>query len=183
MPEFCELYGVSGSVISGVYLIKGVGRYMGLDVMDVPGATGYIDTNYAGKAEYALRSLKEKDLVLVHVEAPDEAAHLGDINMKVKAIEDFDALVVGKVLRGLEDEFADVGYKILVLSDHYTPVSLKVHTKEPVPFAIYSSHAESKSKKEGRSKEGFDEVSARKSDLGVLDARAQDLMRYFFGTI
>jgi 2,3-bisphosphoglycerate-independent phosphoglycerate mutase len=184
MPEFCELYGVSGSVISGVYLIKGVGRCMGLDVIDVPGATGYIDTNYEGKAEYALRSLKEKDFVLVHVEAPDEAAHLGDINMKVKAIEDFDALVVGKVLRGLEDEFADTeeGYKILALPDHHTPVSLRTHTKEPVPFAIYSSQAQaqSKSKKGGRRKEGFDEVSAKKGGLGMLDARAGALMQHFF---
>lgn len=187
MPEFSETYGVSGSVISGVYLIKGVGRCMGLDVIDVPGATGYIDTNYAGKAEYALRSLKDKDFVLVHVEAPDEAGHLGDIDMKVKAIEDFDALVVGKMLRGLEDKFADTDeeYKILVMPDHHTPVSLKTHTKEPVPFAISQSQAQSKREggrgvKERRKEGGFDEASARKSNLGVLDARAQDLMRYFF---
>ncbi len=189
MPEFSEIYGVTGSVISGVYLIKGVGRCMGLDVIDVPGATGYIDTNYAGKAEYALRSLKEHDFVLVHVEAPDEAGHLGDIDLKVKAIEDFDALVVGKVLKGLEDEFADTGegYKILAMPDHYTPVSLRTHTKEPVPFAIYYSQAQAQSKQGGERRErerekegGFDETSARRSDLGVLDARAQDLMRYFF---
>ncbi|MCK4476520.1 MAG: cofactor-independent phosphoglycerate mutase [Methanophagales archaeon] len=189
MPEFRAMYGVSGSVISGVYLIKGVGRCMGLDVIDVPGTTGYIDTNYAGKAEYALRSLKEKDFVLVHVEAPDEAAHLGDIDMKVKAIEDFDALVVGKMLRGLEDTFADTeeGYKILVMPDHYTPVSLRTHTKEPVPFAIYYSQAQARagaqSRLEGekRKRGGFDEIFAKKGDLGLLDARAQDLMRYFFG--
>jgi len=182
MPAFSEMYGVTGSVISGVYLIKGVGRCMGLDVIDVPGATGYIDTNYEGKAEYALRSLKEKDFVLVHVEAPDEAGHLGDIDLKVKAIEDFDALVVGKVLRGLEDEFADTddGYKILVMPDHYTPVSLKTHTKEPVPFAIYYPQARAQSKQEGGKEGGFDETSARKGGLGVLDARAQDLMQYFF---
>jgi len=184
MPKFRDMYGVSGSVISGVYLIKGVGRCVGLDVIDVPGATGYFDTNYEGKAEYALRSLREHDFVLVHVEAPDEAGHLGDIDLKVKAIEDFDALVVGKMLRGLEDDFADTeeGYKILAMPDHYTPVSVRTHTKEPVPFAIYSSHAQTqnKSKKGGRRKEGFDEVSAKKGDLGVLDARAQDLMRYFF---
>ena len=179
MPEFCELYGVSGSVISGVYLIKGVGRCMGLDVIDVPGATGYIDTNYEGKVEYALRSLKAKDFVLVHVEAPDEAAHLGDIDLKVEAIENFDALVVGKMLRGLEDEFAEDGYKILALPDHYTPVSLKTHTKEPVPFAIYHSQAQSKGR--GREKvDGFDETSACNGGLGVLDARAQELMQHFF---
>ncbi len=182
MPAFSEMYGVNGSVISGVYLVKGVGRCMDLDVIDVPGATGYIDTNYAGKAEYALRSLKEHDFVLVHVEAPDEAGHLGDIDLKVRAIEDFDALVVGKVLRGLEDEFADTddGYKILVMPDHYTPVSLKTHIKEPVPFAIYYSKARAQSKEEGGKEGGFDETSARKGGLGVLDARAQDLMQYFF---
>ncbi len=189
MPAFSDTYGVSGSVISGVYLVKGVGRCVGLDVIDVPGATGYIDTNYAGKAEYALRSLREQDFVLVHVEAPDEAGHLGDIDLKVKAIEDFDALVVGKMLRGLEDEFADTGgekgYKILVMPDHYTPVSVRTHTKEPVPFAIFQSQAQSKREAGGRVRErrkegGFDEASARKSDLSVLDARAGDLMRYFF---
>ncbi len=182
MPPFREMYGVSGSVISGVYLIKGVGRCIGWDVIDVPGATGYIDTNYAGKAEYALQSLKEADFVLVHVEAPDEAGHLGDIDLKVKAIEDFDALVVGKMLRGLEDEFTE-GYKILVMPDHYTPVSVRTHTREPVPFAIYRSQAQVRTQnkqRERRKDGGFDELSARKSDLGVLDARAQDLMRYFF---
>ena len=164
MPAFSDTYGVSGSVISGVYLVKGVGRCVGLDVIDVPGATGYIDTNYAGKAEYALRSLREQDFVLVHVEAPDEAGHLGDIDLKVKAIEDFDALVVGKMLSGLEDEFADTGgekgYKILVMPDHYTPVSVRMHTKEPVPFAIYYSQARAQNKQKGG------EESERKGDGG-----------------
>jgi 2,3-bisphosphoglycerate-independent phosphoglycerate mutase len=175
MPAFSELYGVSGSVVSGVYLIKGIGRCAGMDILDVPGATGYFDTNYKGKVEYALRSLRTKDFVLVHVEAPDEAAHIGDLDMKVKAIEDFDALVVGKVLKGLADEFAGPGYKILAMPDHYTPVSVGTHTREPVPFAIFSPHAESKMKKGG-----FDETTARKGELGLLDARAQDLMRLFF---
>jgi 2,3-bisphosphoglycerate-independent phosphoglycerate mutase len=177
IPSFSKLYGVNGAVISGVDLIKGIGRCIGLDVVDVPGATGYIDTNYLGKAEYALESLKEKDFVLVHVEAPDEAAHLGDIAMKVKAIEDFDALVVGTVVHGLEDNFVEGGYKILVLPDHYTPVSVGTHTKEPVPFAIYHSHAKGRSKK---GKRGFDEVSAAHGEISLLDARAQDLMRLFF---
>ncbi len=175
MPAFSELYGVSGSVVSGVYLIKGIGRCAGMDIIDVPGATGYFDTNYKGKVEYALRSLRTKDFVLVHVEAPDEAAHIGDLDMKVKAIEDFDALVVGEVLKGLADEFAGPGYKILAMPDHYTPVSVGTHTKEPVPFAIFSSHVRSKMKKGG-----FDEASAKKGELGLLDARAQDLMRLFF---
>ena len=178
MPPFSELYGVQGSVISGVDLIKGIGRCVGLDAIEVPGATGYFDTNYKGKAEYALRSLEENDFVLVHVEAPDEAGHLRDIDLKVKAIEDFDALVVGTVLKGMAQNFADTeeGYRILVMPDHYTPVSVGTHTKEPVPFAIYDSHARSEQKKAG----GFDEQSARNSELGVLDARAQELMRLLF---
>lgn len=182
MPAFCDTYGVSGSVISGVYLVKGVGQCVGLDVIDVPGATGYIDTNYEGKAEYALRSLRGQDFVLVHVEAPDEAGHLGDIDLKVKAIEDFDKFVVGKMLRGLEDEFADTGgekgYKILVMPDHYTPVSVRTHTKEPVPFAIFQSQAES-SGKERRGKKActFDETSAKKGP----QLEACDLMPFFFG--
>ncbi len=178
MPSFSELYGVQGSVISGVDLIKGIGRCVGLDAIDVPGATGYFDTNYKGKADYALRSLAGNDFVLVHVEAPDEAGHLRDIDLKVKAIEDFDALVVGTVLKGLEAEFADAeeGYRILVMPDHYTPVSVGTHTKEPVPFAIYNSRARSEQKRVG----GFDEQFARKSTVGVLDARAQELMRLFF---
>jgi len=185
LPAFSELYGVHGSVIAGVDLIKGIGTCVGLDTIEVPGATGYINTNYEGKAEYALWSLEEKDFVLVHVEAPDEAAHLGDIDMKVKAIEDFDALVVGTVLEGLEERYADTGegYRILVMPDHYTPVSVGTHTREAVPFAIYDSHIQSKKEEAVRGKEkggGFYEFSALKSDLGVLDARAQDLMRFFF---
>jgi 2,3-bisphosphoglycerate-independent phosphoglycerate mutase len=143
MPLFNELYGVQrGSVISGVDLIKGIGRCAGLNAIDVPGATGYLDTNYTGKAEYALRSLKDNDFVLVHVEAPDEAGHLGDIDLKVNAIEEFDDLVVGTVLHGLNEKYADSeGYRILVMPDHYTPVSVGTHTREPVPFAIYDSRA------------------------------------------
>ena len=182
MPAFSALYGVQrGSAISGVDLIKGIGRCVGLDAIDVPGATGYFDTNYKGKADYALRSLEGNDFVLVHVEAPDEAGHLRDINLKVKAIEEFDALVVGTVLKGLKAEFADTegGYRILVMPDHYTPVSVGTHTREPVPFAIYDSRARSEQKRVG----GFDERSASEGGSGILDARAQELMRLFFNRL
>ncbi|MBN1762192.1 MAG: cofactor-independent phosphoglycerate mutase [Methanomicrobia archaeon] len=178
MPSFSALYGVQrGSVISGVDLIKGIGRCAGLDAIDVPGATGYLDTNYTGKAEYALRSLADNDFVLVHVEAPDEAGHLGDIDLKVNAIEEFDELVVGTVLSGLNENYAETeGYRILVMPDHYTPVSVGTHTREPVPFAIYDSLDPQEQKKEGR----FDEQSAQKRAEKVLDARSQELMRLFF---
>jgi 2,3-bisphosphoglycerate-independent phosphoglycerate mutase len=136
MPLFKDMYGVSGSIISAVDLLKGIGKYAGLDVIDVPGANGYLDTNFSGKAQYALESLKERDFVLVHVEAPDEAGHMGNIEAKLKAISDFDEKVVGGMLNELGG-FGD--YKIMVLPDHPTPISIRTHTREPVPFAIYSS--------------------------------------------
>jgi len=183
LPAFTDLYGVQGAVISGVDLIKGIARLVGLQVITVPGATGYFDTNYRGKAEYALRSLEEMDFVLVHVEAPDEAGHLGDIDLKVQTIETFDAVVVGTVLKGLEAEFAASragvraggGYRIMVMPDHYTPVSVGTHTREPVPFAIYDSRAPSVEGRGGN----FDEQSALKRADKVLDAAAQELMRLF----
>jgi 2,3-bisphosphoglycerate-independent phosphoglycerate mutase len=130
------MYGVSGSIISAVDLLKGIGKYAGLNVINVPGATGYLDTNFSGKAQYALTSLKEHDFVLVHVEAPDEAGHMGNIEAKIKAISDFDEKVVGGMLNELGG-FGD--YEIMVLPDHPTPISIRTHTREPVPFAIYSS--------------------------------------------
>ncbi|MCX9084394.1 MAG: cofactor-independent phosphoglycerate mutase [Candidatus Methanoperedens sp.] len=136
MPLFKDMYGVSGSIISAVDLLKGIGKYAGLNVIDVPGATGYLDTNFSGKAQYALGSLKEHDFVLVHVEAPDEAGHMGNIEAKIKAISDFDEKVVGGMLNELGG-FGD--YKIMVLPDHPTPISIRTHTREPVPFAVYSS--------------------------------------------
>ena len=136
MPLFKDIFGISGSIISAVDLLKGIGKYAGLNIIDVPGATGYLDTNFSGKAQYALDSLKERDFVLVHVEAPDEAGHMGNIEAKIKAISDFDEKVVG----GMLNELGGFGeYRILVLPDHPTPISIKTHTREPVPFAIYSS--------------------------------------------
>ncbi|MBN1454858.1 MAG: cofactor-independent phosphoglycerate mutase [Methanomicrobia archaeon] len=178
MPAFDALYGVQGAVISGVGLIKGIARLVGLQVIDVQGATGYFDTNYRGKAEYALRSLADTEFVLVHVEAPDEAGHLGDIDLKVQTIETFDTLVVGTVLNGLEKEFAATGegYRILVMPDHYTPVSVGTHTREPVPFALYDSRAKAVAGSDGT----FDEQSALQRAENVLDAASQELMRLLF---
>ena len=134
-----DRYKLVGSVIAAVDLIKGIGVYAGLDVINVPGVTGYIDTNYQGKAEYALKSLKNKDFVFVHVEAPDEAGHEGDLAKKIKAIEDFDRLTVGTILVGIK-KFKE--FKILVLPDHPTPISLKTHTSDPVPFAMFGTGIE-----------------------------------------
>lgn len=139
MPKFKDKFGVSGSVISAVDLIKGIGKIIGLSVIKVPGATGYYDTNYQGKAEYALNSLKKKDFVFVHVEAPDEAGHNGDLRAKIGAIENFDRFVVGTIL----NRFKKLkNFRIMVMPDHVTPVSVRTHTEEPVPFAIYGKDIE-----------------------------------------
>lgn len=136
IPTFTEKYGLKGSLISAVDLTKGIGIYAGLKIINVPGVTGYIDTNYTGKAEYGINSLREHDLVYIHIEAPDEASHEGSIEKKIKAIEDIDALVIGTVLRMLKsyDE-----YRLLILPDHATPISVRTHTDEPVPFILYDS--------------------------------------------
>ncbi len=139
MQTFREKYGLEGAVISAVDLTKGIGIYAGFDVINVPGATGWIDTNYVGKAEHALFALKSKDIVYLHVEAPDEAGHTGDVQNKIKAIEDFDEFIVGNVMHGMK-QFDE--YRILVLPDHPTPLELRTHSSEPVPFAIYDNRAE-----------------------------------------
>ena len=136
MPTMKERFGVEGALISAVDLMKGIGVYAGLDVLEVPGATGYLDTNYAGKVEYGLRALAELDFVCIHVEAPDEASHNGNLEDKIRAIEDFDSEVVAGVLEGIKD-IPD--YKLLALTDHPTPVELKTHTSDPVPFAVCTS--------------------------------------------
>jgi 2,3-bisphosphoglycerate-independent phosphoglycerate mutase len=141
MPGILHKYGFTGSVISAVDLIKGIGYYAGLDIITVPGATGYLDTNYLGKAEYALESLRERDFVWVHVEAPDEAGHAADIKAKIKAIEEFDSKVVGIVLRGIEESGEE--YLLLVLPDHLTPISVRTHVHGPVPFASCGTKIES----------------------------------------
>jgi 2,3-bisphosphoglycerate-independent phosphoglycerate mutase len=128
---------LSGSVISAVDLIKGLGISAGLNSIQVPGATGYLDTNYAGKVSAALDALKTRDFVYLHVEAPDEASHKGSLNEKIQAIEDFDSKVVQPILAGLQQRGEP--FRMLVLPDHPTPLSLKTHSSEPVPFKLYDS--------------------------------------------
>ena len=163
MATLQEKFGLSGAVISAVDLIKGIGVYAGLDVIEVPGATGYIDTNYRGKAQAALEALQSRDFVYLHVEAPDEAAHAGNLDDKLKAIEDFDALVVGPVLDGLP---ALGDFRVLVLPDHPTPVQRMTHTLGPVPFALYGSGGEFVA---ATPADSYDEVAAAASGLS-LDA-------------
>ena len=139
MPTLQEKFGLTGAVISAVDLIKGIGIYAGLDVINVPGATGYLDTNYLGKAEAALEALKTRDFVYLHVEAPDEAAHGGSLPDKIEAIERFDQDVVGTVMNGLG---ALGDYRVLLLPDHPTPVARMTHTRDAVPFVLASSGSE-----------------------------------------
>ncbi len=139
MPTMTERFQITGGVISAVDLIKGLGIYAGLQVIAVPGATGYLDTNYVGKAEAALKVLKKHDFVFVHVEAPDEAGHNGDVAGKIQAIEDFDAKVIGTLLKGLEGR---EDFRMLVLPDHPTPLEARTHVDEPVPFVLYQPGGE-----------------------------------------
>lgn len=126
---FDEKFGCRGGVISAVDLLQGIGRCAGMEVIMVPGATGYLDTDYQAKARYALNALGHLDFLYLHVEAPDEAGHLGNAKEKVLAIERVDEMI-GTIM----DEFSGI---ITVLPDHPTPVALKTHTAEPVPFAIH----------------------------------------------
>ncbi|OGP79954.1 MAG: cofactor-independent phosphoglycerate mutase [Deltaproteobacteria bacterium RBG_16_49_23] len=172
MVTLKERFGIDGYVISAVHLIKGIGLLAGLEVMDVPGITGYFDTDYEGKGQYALRGMEKKDLVYVHVEAPDEAGHMGDLRLKIEAIEAFDEKVVGTILKGIP-RFEKV--KVMVLPDHPTPLSVRTHTADPVPFVIYSSEE----KRESGSIETFDEVSAKRS--GIFIENGYELIERFLG--
>jgi 2,3-bisphosphoglycerate-independent phosphoglycerate mutase len=161
IPTFGEKYGISGSLVSAVDLTKGLGIYAGFTILNVPGITGYLDTNYKGKAEAALASLKERDFVYIHVESPDEAGHSGRCEDKIKAIEDFDRLVVGTVMDGAAP-FGE--YRILLLPDHPTPVELRTHTGDPVPFVIFDS-------REARRNEGarFDEEITKRPGVASFE--------------
>jgi len=160
IPTLKELYDIEGAVVAAVDLIKGLGVWAGMEIVDVPGATGYLDTNYRGKAQAALDVLKDKDLVFLHVEAPDEAGHAGDIKEKIKAIENFDKEVVAPILDGLKD----LGYpfRMLIVTDHFTPIVLKTHAPGLVPFIIYDS-TDVKENEEA----AYNEKAAEKSDLVV----------------
>ncbi len=136
LPLFREKYGIEGALISAVDLTRGLGICAGFRILKVPGMTGYLDTNYRGKADAALDALREVDFVYLHVEAPDEAGHSGNVSDKIRAIEDFDALVVARVVEGMKS-FPE--YRILLLPDHPTPVSIRTHSDDPVPFALFDN--------------------------------------------
>ena len=135
LPLLTERFGIKGGVISAVDIIHGLGVYAGLERIEVPGITGFLDTNYRGKGEYGLRSLEKNDFVFIHVEAIDEAGHMGDVKAKIQALEDFDEKVVGTVLKGMERR---KDWRVLLMPDHPTAIALKTHVAEPVPFVLYS---------------------------------------------
>lgn len=136
--NFPEKYGMSGATITGVDLLKGISTYINLDVIEVPGATAYFDTNYQNKVDYALDSLKTHDVQFIHIEAPDEAGHEGNLPEKIRAIENIDSIILEKLLKELPN--IDSEYTIAVLPDHPTPIDIKTHTMTPIPFAIYSTN-------------------------------------------
>lgn len=134
MP-FTEKYGLKGSMISAVDLLKGIGKFSGMNVVYVPGATGYMDTNFEGKAQAAIKEFANgQDFVYIHVEAPDECGHRYEIENKKKSLEIIDQKILGPVLEALE-QYDD--YKVLIMPDHATPLSLRTHTNDPIPFLIY----------------------------------------------
>ncbi len=168
LVPFEQLYGISGAVITGVDLLRGLATYIGWNIIEVPGATAYLDTDYDAKARYAIEAMETHDLVLIHIEAPDEAGHEGNIHEKIRAIENIDKKIIGPVLSALKkyNEF-----RILILPDHYTPISKRTHTSDPVPFTIYGNVSGSISKL------SFSESNAEQTGLRVK--KGYKLMSHF----
>lgn len=172
MKKLSEIYPqiTSGSVISAVDLIKGIGHYAGLKVIKVEGATGLADTNYEGKAQAALDALRTDDFVFLHVEASDEAGHDGDLDLKIRTIENLDKRLIGPILKEVSS-WSDNPVAIALLPDHPTPVEVRTHVNEPVPFAIWSPNI----KPDGV--RVYDEESCVSGDYGLL--RLGDFMQTF----
>ncbi|HPD87407.1 MAG TPA: phosphoglycerate mutase, partial [Proteiniphilum sp.] len=161
MKPLSEIYPIrSGAVISAVDLIRGIGVYAGLEVIMVEGATGLYDTNYEGKAEAALKALKEKDFVYLHVEASDEAGHEGDVDLKVKTIEYLDARIVKTIYE--ETLNWDEPVTIAILPDHPTPCAIRTHTRDAIPFLIWHREIQPDNVQH------YDEFAAREGSYGQL---------------
>ena len=168
LPLFKEKFGLEGAIISAVDLINGIGKLIGLEIIKVPNITGYYDTNYLGKAQYALKALEEKDFVFIHVEAPDEAGHNGDIKMKIACIERIDKEIVGTILDNIKK---DDKVRILICPDHPTPVEKRTHTGSPVGFIMFG---------EGISPDGstvYNESSTQQK--GLKFSNGTEMMEYF----
>ena len=174
---FKDLYQVNGSMISAVDLLNGIARCAGLKVVSVEGATGNIHTNFLGKAKAALTELQSgQDFVFIHIEAPDECGHRGELDNKVKSIELIDKEVLSFLLKEL-NSFDD--FKILLLPDHPTPIALRTHTSDPVPFIIYQKSRQNLETADTNART-YDEVSAAKTQDYI--SVGSDLMKIFLST-
>ncbi len=168
LDSFRKLYGLQGVAITAVDLVRGLAKLVGFDLIEVPGATGFVDTNYEGKGQAAIQALERYDLVFVHVEAPDEAGHQGDAQAKKKALEQVDRFIVGPVWAALQRYET---WRILVLPDHPTPVQGGAHTAEPVPFAMAGTQITRVLRS------GFSEANAAKAGLRI--EKGCELREYF----
>lgn len=166
LPPLTKRFGIKGGVISAVDIIHGLGVYAGLQRIVVPGITGFLDTNYRGKGEYGVKSLENNDFVFIHVEATDEAGHMGDVEKKIQALEDFDEKVVGTVLKGMAHRR---DWRVLLMPDHRTAIALKTHVSDPVPFVLYSPQ-----EPRNNGTVGYNERDAAKT--GVVAKQAFKLM-------
>ena len=166
LPSLTERFGIRGGVISAVDIIHGLGVYAGLERIFVPGITGFLDTNYRGKGEYGVNSLEKNDFVFIHVEAIDEAGHMGDVEKKIQAIEDFDEKVVGTVLSRMAHR---KDWRVLLMPDHPTAIALKTHVSDPVPFVLYSA-----AEPRNNGNVGYNEKDAAKT--GIVAKQAFKLM-------
>ncbi len=160
IKPFREIWGIDGSAISAVDTVKGLARSAGMSAPDVPGATGFVDTDYEAKADAALAALRACDLAYVHVEAIDEMGHSGDVRGKIQAIQSFDSRLVARLFEGLESR--GIEYRVAVIPDHYTPCTIKTHVRDPTPFAI----ADHDGFPDGPE---YDEESAKRGRFGLLE--------------
>jgi len=169
MDSFTSLYGLNGSVVAAVDLVKGLGICAGLESIDVEGATGAVETNFAGKARAALDELKRgKDFVYLHIESPDESGHQGNVKSKIWSIEQIDREVLGLVISEL-DQFKEL--KIMVLPDHPTPLSIRTHSRDPIPFMIFD--------KNNPVEDGIGVYNEKYADEGMFFLDGYKLMEYF----
>jgi len=168
MEKFSRRFGIKGAAITAVDLVRGLAKLVDFDLIEVEGATGYLDTNYKGKGQAAIEAIKDYDLVFVHIEAPDEAGHSGDAEAKKKALEEIDKHIVGPVHQALKEYES---YRILVLPDHPTPVETQAHSDEPVPFAMAGDGIK------GILQKPFSEENGHKSGFRI--ERGHEMMEYF----
>jgi 2,3-bisphosphoglycerate-independent phosphoglycerate mutase len=157
MPSFKQAYGLSAALTSGVDLLKGLAKMMGMKILNIPGVTDGLDNDFAAQAEGAIKALDDNDLVVIHIEAPDEAAHTGSINDKIKAIEEIDKEVIGR-LRSYRGAL-----RILAMPDHPTPIAIRTHSPEPVPFLLRGKGFEH------NGAEVFTEATAKETGLFMPD--------------